>query len=485
MDYGKLSITQLHDLYVNNKVTPLIVVESIIKKIKTNKDNVMEKDMFESALNTAKQLSLQPVEVDNLLWGIPYLIKDNLSTKGVETTGSSNILNGFIPLYDAEVVQRLNQKHAIALGKTTLDELGMGGSGKTGHKGYTYNPHDASHKHMIGGSSAGSAAAVAAGLVPFALGSDTGDSIRKPASHGGLVGIKPTWSRISRYGLFPFSISLDTVGFFTRNVKDSSILLTYLAGHDKKDATSSTKEVDDYINVDGQVKGVRIAIIKQIATLLKESSLKEAFDRSISSLKDKGAIIEYVDMDINLLNAIYPTYFVISSAEATSNNAALDGVNFGAQKDGQSYEQIIKNTRTSGFGNSIKNRFILGSYSLKKENQEEVFAIAQKARRLIVEAVNNILNKYDFIYLPAASDTAPTFDHVSDNNDLDQVIIDNHLALGNFAGLPSITVPLTIKQGLPFGVNIMGRAFSEKKLYSLALAVEQITGLTNLSAEDK
>ncbi len=485
MDYTTLTIQQLHDMYVSGKVTPLTVVEQVIEKAKNDNNNAFEALMFEQAIAQAKTLSSTPPEKDNLLWGVPYFIKDNFSTKGVETTASSNILKGYIPHFDAEVICRLQSHHAIAIGKTTLDELAMGGTGMSGHLGRTFNPYDPSHTRMIGGSSAGSASVVAAGLVPFSLGSDTGDSVRKPASYAGLVGFKPTWGRISRYGLSPFTPSLDTVGYFTRSVFDAALLLNVLAGRDDKDFTSAFQEVDDYTRYTESVKGVKIALLKGVSDRIKNPTLKAAYDATIANLKKQGAIVEYVAIDQHLMNALFSTYFVISCAESTSNNANLDGVKFGARQDGKTYVDVIKNTRTAGFSALIKRRFILGSYSLKQENQELLFRRAQKARRLIVEAVNNVLNDYDLIYLPAAPGIAPLFDQKSDNLNIEHLVEDNHLVIANLAGLPSVTLPICQDGGMPIGVNLTGRAFAETKLLGVAAALETMIGLKNLHAGDE
>lgn len=482
MDYTLLTIQELHDCYVKGEVTPLEVVNQAIKKIKKDNNNAFEALMLKQAIELATKLSHEKVEVDNLLWGIPYFIKDNYSTTGVETTASSNILKGYIPLYDAEIITRLHQSKAIPLGKTTLDELAMGGSGKSGHKGRTFNPYDPSHQRMVGGSSAGSASVVASGIVPFAIGSDTGDSVRKPASYANLVGFKPTWGRISRHGLFPFAPSLDTVGYFTRSVYDAAVLLNILAGRDDKDFTSSHHPVEQYDQFNTNIQGVKIALVKGISDRISNQVLAKQYQHSIEALKKRGAIIHYVEVDQNLLNALFSTYFVLSCAEATSNNANLDGVKFGARKAGKTYIDVIKNTRTAGFSPLIKRRFILGSYSLKQENQELLFRRAQKARRLIVEAVNHILKDDDFIYLPASPSVAPLFDQKSDNLNVAHLVEDNHLVIGNLAGLPSITIPACFDQGLPIGVNLMGRAFSEKALLGVASVIEEINGIKNVVA---
>jgi aspartyl-tRNA(Asn)/glutamyl-tRNA(Gln) amidotransferase subunit A len=374
---------------------------------------------------------------------------------------------------------------AIPIAKATLDELAMGGSGTTGHLGTTFNPYDPTHTHMIGGSSCGSAVSVSASIVPFALGSDTGDSVRKPASYAGLVGMKPTWGRVSRYGLFPFAPSLDHVGYFTRSVYDSALVLNAIAGRDYKDATSSSRPVDDYRKLlDVSIKGTRIAVIREIIDSISDISILEAFQKTISSLKMKGAIVDYVDFPRELLEAIYPTYIVISCAEATSNNANLDGIKFGPYYDGATYRDAMFNARTKGFSELIKRRFVIGSFALMRENQDVLFLRAQKARRAIVNKTNEILEKYDAIYVPAAPTTAPLFDKNADKLSDEYLIADNHLAIGNFSGLPSITVPIGVEKGLPFGANLTSRKFEEAKMLQIAAAIEDITGYYNLSSQE-
>lgn len=484
MNYLDLSIKELHEALVAKKVTPLELTKEALKRAHENKDNAFEFINDEAALEFAS--SLNEPEEDNPLWGIPYIAKDNFSTKGIPSTASSNILNGYIPIYDATVVSKLNEKKMILIGKSTLDELAMGGTGTTGHLGTTYNPYDPSHKHGIGGSSCGSAASVSAGIVPFALGSDTGDSVRKPASYAGLVGVKPTWGRISRYGLFPFAPSLDHVGYFTRDVYSSAAILSCLSGRDEHDSTSSTKEVEDYTKeLDVLPSGLKIAIIKEIYDSLTDKELIKHFDNSISKLKELGIAVDFVNFDLKLLESLYPTYMVISCAEATSNDANLDGIKFGHYQGGKTYQEVMFNARNNGFSELIKRRFVIGSYCLMSENQEELFLRAQRNRAKIVETVNNILKDYDFIYLPAAPSIAPLFDSTSDRLSDEYLIADNHLCLGNFAGLPSITLPLALEEGMPLGVNFMGRAFEEKKLFQISYAFEKASGLANLSVLNK
>src|SRR5574344_710174 len=235
MNYLDLDIVSMHNALVEGKVKVSDLVKESIKRAKENKDNAFEIILEEDAIKEALELDKLPVEKDNYLFGIPYVAKDNFSTKDIETNASSNILNGYIPLFDATVIKLLKEKKAVLIGKSTMDELAMGGTGTSGHKGITFNPYDKTHTRLIGGSSCGSAAAVSSAIVPFALGSDTGDSVRKPAHYSGLVGLKPTWGQISRFGLFPFAPSLDHVGYFTRSVKDSALLLNVLAKHDDND----------------------------------------------------------------------------------------------------------------------------------------------------------------------------------------------------------------------------------------------------------
>lgn len=480
--YRGLSIEELHDLLVTKKVTPLDLVKEAIELAKKDTNNAFEYIMEDEALKMASELK-EP-EVNNPLWGIPFVIKDNMSTKDVPTTASSNILRGYVPVFDATVVTKLKEAHAVPIGKATLDELAMGGTGTTGHLGITYNPYDRKHTRLIGGSSCGSAAVTADGIVPFALGSDTGDSTRKPASYGGLVGLKPTWGRISRYGLFPFAPSLDTVGIFTRSVKDCAYVLNATAGKDDKDMTSSTKKVDDYVsNIESFDKKRKIAVIQEIFDAVKDQDLRKVFLDNIEKLKKSGFTVDFVHMSNEMLSTIFATYFVISCAEATSNNANLDGIKFGPLSKGDTYEEVMKDARTKGFGELIKRRFIIGSFALMKENKDELFIRAQRNRRAIVEKLNEIYKDYDFIYSLAAPSVAPRFGEASDRLSDEYLIADNHLVLGNFAGLPSLTLPLGLKKGLPFGVNVMGKAFDEVGVFQLSYQIEKMTGLKNLCAK--
>ena len=482
MHYLDLTIKEIHEALVSKKVTPLELTLEALKRAEADTNNCFEYICKEEAIEFAK--SLTEPEVDNYLWGIPYLLKDNFSTKNIPTTASSNILNNYVPVYDSTVARKLKEAKAILIGKTTLDELAMGGTGMSGHKGITYNPYDDKKERLCGGSSCGSAAGVSSCIAPFAIGSDTGDSVRKPASFNGLVGIKPTWGRISRYGLFSFANSLDHVAYFTRSVEDSAIILNTLAGRDDKDMTSSFVEVEDYTNYENQ-KGSRIAVISEILNSVKDPILLNRFNKFVEDLRNNGFVVDFVSMDVKLLSAVLPVYFVISCAEAGSNNANLDGIKFGVRKDGASYDEIMKNSRTEGFGELIKRRFIIGSYVLFAENKEDKFFRAQKARRLIVDAYNKILEDYDAVVAPAAPSIAPKFSDTSEKLSDTYLIADNHLAIQNFAGLPSLTLPLCFENGMPIGINITTKIFEERKIFSICRDFEEIIGLKNVSINNR
>ncbi len=483
MSYLDLTIKEMHQALVDKKITPLELTLEAIKRAKEDNNNAFETILEKEAIEIAS--NLKEPEVDNIFWGIPVGIKDNFSTKGILTTGSSEILRDYVPVFNATVVQKLLDAHAVPIAKTTLDELAMGGTGTTGHKGITYNPYDPSHTRLVGGSSCGSAAMVSNAIVPFALGSDTGDSVRKPASYAGLVGFKPTWGRISRFGLFPFAPSLDHVAYFTRSVEDSALSLSLLAGRDNHDATSSTKPVEDYAKaINNPIKGVKIAVLREVVDSIDDKNILEAFNNTIKELEKQGAVVEYVDFSIKLLESIYPTYMVISCAEATSNNANLDGIKFGPRYEADTYTDVMIKARTKGFCELIRRRFIIGSFALMRENQNDLFLRAQKARRLIVNRTNEILSDYDFIYVPAAPSIAPKFSDSSDRLSNNYLIADNILVLGNFAGLPSLTLPIGKENNMPFGANVMGRAFEEAKVFNVAKIIENIVGLENMSARE-
>ena len=425
---------------------------------------------------------------NSILSGIPYALKDNISTKGILTTASSNILKDYIPLYDATIYKKLKNSGAVLMGKTVLDELAMGGTGTTGHTGIVRNPWN--KDRMIGGSSAGSAASVALGIVPFAIGSDTGDSIRKPAAYGGIVGYKPTYGRISRYGLFSFASSLDHVGVFARSVKDVSYVMDVVKGHDDKDMTSLPDEDVSYTSeLDNDVSGKKLFYIKEAIEIDNgNNELKEIisnFKSVLEKCKELGMIVEEVSFDKELLEAIYPVYNVISCAEATSNNSNLTGIPFGNRVDGKNVNDIMMNTRTNGFSELIKRRFVIGSYVLQKENQERLFLNACRVRRLIVNRMNELFEKYDGLIMPTSGNIAPLFDAASNKLSDEYLILGNHLVIGNFGGFPSISIPSGFVNDMPVSVNITGRAKEDSLVLNMANKIESLLDCKGMVAKDE
>lgn len=424
-------------------------------------------------------------QIDNMpvtgkMKGIPIALKDNVCTKGIKTTACSNILADYVPIYNAHIVDKLQAAGAICIAKTSMDELAMGGTNLTSNIGPCLNPYDTTR--MSGGSSGGSAVLVASGAVDFAIGSDTGDSVRKPASYCGVVGVKPTYGRISRYGIIPYSSSLDHVGYFTRSIEDAAIALEVLAGRDDRDMTSSYKEVEEYSKLlNSDLNGKKIAVLKNVYDGLTNKETIRLFDDLLKKMEAKGAIVDYVALNDDLCKALLPTYYLIANCEATANHSNLDGLRFGVQKEGKDVEEIMINSRTAGFGSLIRKRFVIGSYGLFVENQEKLFRQAQRVRRLIVNEVKDILSKYDCLIAPASNDIAPHLDDNSRDQLSDQyLIVENHMVIGNFTGYPSMTVPMGMIDGCPIGVNLTCMAFEESKMFNLGLAIEEINGLKDM-----
>ncbi len=417
---------------------------------------------------------------DGPLANIPCVVKDNFSTKGILTTASSNTLNNYIPIFDATVIEKLKSSGAVIIGKTVLDELGMGGTGLTGHTGIVKNPLDS--ERICGGSSAGSVGAVAAGLVPFSLGSDTGDSIRKPASFCGVVGYKPTYGLISRYGLIPFASSLDHVGVMTTNVKDAAVVTNILKGQDENDMTSlDSSNINLVSDLENNITNEKFFYIKDVCDINYYSNpseelklILENFKKLIDKLTFLGHTVVGVDFDSNLMNALKPSYDSISSAEATSNNSNLTGIIFGPRAQGSTSEEIIVNYRTSGFSPLIKRRFVIGSYVLLKENQEKYYLNACRVRRLIVDKINELYKNYGNFIMPASGSTAPKIENATDVISKESVFLENHLIIGNFGGYPSITIPAFTINNLPVGINLTGKVLDDKNLLNVAYNLEKI-----------
>ena len=478
--YKAKSIKELRKLLDDKKVTKEELFEESTSLAKKYQEDY---NSFVTILDKFKSK-----DSDSILDGIPYSLKDNFSTSNILTTASSNILKDYIPVYDATVYKKLKKAGATLIGKTTLDELAMGGTGTTAATGIVRNPYN--KERLIGGSSAGAASSVTLGITPFAIGSDTGDSVRKPASHGGIVGFKPTYGRISRCGLFAFASSLDHVGLFTRNVRDCAIVTDILKGKDINDMVTinddgrSYEEELDKIDV----KKKKLFYIKEICgkDTYKDTNDEvlektiDDFHNTIDKLRDEGFVIEEVSFDKKLLEAIYPTYMCISCAEATSNNSNLTGIPFGPRGEGNSIEEIMFDARTKGFSELIKRRFVLGSYILQKENQEKLFLNAGRVRRMIVDKMNELFKEYDGMIAPCSGGPAEKFESTSEKLSDRYLILENHLAIGNFGGFPSITLPYTMINDMPVGINLTGRVKEDAEVLAMAQAIENVTGLKDI-----
>ena len=471
MAYMHKTIEEIHESLINKEVT----VKELIDEAITKSHEVQEKcNAFVTILDDVKEIEV----TDKLLSGIPYGVKDNYSTKGVLSTGSSNTLKDYVPFFSATAIDNLTKDGAIMVNKTVLDEFGMGGTGTTGHTGIVRNPWDLDR--MCAGSSAGSAAAVAAGVYPYATGSDTGDSIRKPAAYCGIVGYKPTYGMISRYGLFAFASSMDHCGVLSRSVKDAAIVIDSMKGIDPKDMTSwDSKDINLYDSIDGNVKGKKVCYIKEICDIDNypnaTDELKEHlnnFNNTLDKCRSLGMEVEEVSVDKDLLKAIASVYVIISCAEATSNMSNLTGISFGPRGAGENYIDMMKNYRTEGFSPLIKRRFVIGSYVLQAENKEKYFHNAARVRRLLVNEWNKLYEKYDAVILPVGSGPAKKLEGSKNILDDNMVALEEHLQVGNFGGFPSITIPNGFVSNLPVGVNITGKCYDDINVLNIAYALE-------------
>ena len=467
------SIKEIHEALVSGKVTSGKLVEEALRKSHEVEDKY---NAFVTILDDAEAKEVS----ESLVSGIPFGVKDNYSTKDVLSTGSSNTLKNYVPFYTATVVQRLMDAGAIMVNKTALDEFGMGGTGTTPHTGAVLNPWD--QTRMCAGSSAGSACAVASGVYPFALGSDTGDSIRKPAAYCGIVGYKPTYGMLSRYGLFPFASSLDHCGILTRSVEDAAIVTDIMKGIDDHDMTSwDSSHIHLQEALTGDIEGKKLFYIKEICDIHNypnaSDTLKEHlnnFFKTLELLKTKGVTVEEVSIDSKLLNAIASVYVVISCAEATSNMSNLTGIIFGPRSNKTDVFEMMKEHRTLGFSPLIKRRFIIGSYVLQKENQERYFKNAQRVRRLIVDKMKELFRKYDALILPVSSGPAKKLDEDKDVIDAGTNVLEEHLQIGNFGGFPSITIPNGFIETLPVGINITGNCYDDENVLNIAYTLESL-----------
>ena len=466
--YLDLSIKEINELLKNNKVKPIDLVNEAFERIEGSDINAFITLDKEKALKEV--LELEGKEVDNILFGIPVAIKDNIVTKGLRTTAASHILDDFDPIYDAEVIKRIKDKHMIIVGKTNMDEFAMGSTGETSYFGNTLNPWN--HSMVPGGSSSGSAASVSERLVPISLGTDTGGSIRQPSSFCGVVGLKPTYGRVSRYGLIAFASSLDQIGPITRNVYENALMLNVIAGYDDKDMTSSHEEVKDYTSLIGSdIKGMRIAIPNFYMSDTIDEEVRSKVSNIIDLLKKNGCVVDFVDM--KYVSSAIPLYQVIALGEASSNLARYDGVRYGYQaKEFNNIEQLYKMTRYEGFGREVKRRLMIGSYILSGKNADKYYKKALIVRKKLTDEFKDIFTKYDLIIGPTNTNVAYPIGTKAD--DALKSFYDDLLTIPvNMAGLPAMSIPVGFKNGLPVGMHIIGNYFKEDVIYQLGSFIEK------------
>ena len=478
MDLLNMSAVSLAKAIKAGETTAVEAMEAVIAQIeKSEKDlNCYVTFDKEAALASAKeaQAKIEAGELTGPLAGVPFAIKDNMCTKGVLTTCSSKILENFIPQFDSEAVKRLTDAGAVIIGKTNMDEFAMGSTTETSAYGPTKNPRNT--EHVPGGSSGGSAAAVAANECFAALGSDTGGSIRQPASYCGVVGMKPTYGTVSRYGLIAYGSSLDQIGPLCKDVTDCATIMEVIAAHDPKDSTSVEREDTDFTSalVD-DVKGLRIGIPRDYFGEGLDPEVKEAVLNAAKVLESKGAVVE--EFDLSLVEYAIPTYYTIAAAEASSNLERFDGVKYGYRaSDYEGLHNMYKKTRSEGFGPEVKRRIMLGSFVLSSGYYDAYYLKALRVKAMIKKAFDEAFSKYDLILGPVAPTTAPKLGS-SLSDPIKMYLGDIYTISVNLAGLPGISVPCgKDSKGLPIGVQMIGDCFKEKNLIRAADSYEQARG---------
>lgn len=408
------------------------------------------------------------------LAGVPVAIKDNMCTKGTRTTCSSKILENFVPTFTSEAVLNLEKAGAVIIGKTNMDEFAMGSTTETSAFGVTRNPWNP--EHVPGGSSGGSCAAVAAGEAVMALGSDTGGSIRQPAAYCGVTGLKPTYGRVSRYGLIAYASSLDQIGPIGKNVKDCAALFEIIAGHDSKDSTSADVPVESYDSlVSGGLSGMRIGIPKEYLAEGCDEEVKKALADAVHTLSKNGAVVEF--FSLGMVDYVIPAYYIIACAEASSNLERFDGVKYGYRTPGATeLHEMYKKSRAEGFGEEVKRRILLGSFVLSAGYYDAYYMKALRAKGLIKKEFDKAFQKYDCILAPASPTTAPKIG-TSLSDPLQMYLSDIYTVAVNLAGLPAVSLPCGMdSRGLPIGMQLIGDCFQEKKILRAAAAYEQLRG---------
>ena len=471
MDITELTVHELIEKKKAGKLTSEEIVKAYTKRIEEKEKDV---DAFitittDEALKTAKEKDKEGLKGD--LDGIPIGIKDNINVKGTRTTCASKMLENFISPYDATVTEKLNEAGLISLGKMNMDEFAMGSSTENSAMKVTHNPWDLNT--VPGGSSGGSAAAVAANEVPWALGSDTGGSIREPASFCGIVGLKPTYGLVSRYGLVAFASSLDQIGPLTKDVEDAAILLNLIAGHDEKDSTSYDREKVDYTKaLKNDVKGLKIGVPKEFYAEGLNEEVKAALENAIEEYKKLGAIVE--DCSVDVAKYSLATYYIIACAEASSNLGRFDGIRYGYRtKNYETLGELFKNSRSEGFGPEVKRRIILGTYVLSSGYYDAYYKKAQQVRTFVSQEFDKAFSKYDVLLAPVAP--YPAFEINSKVSDpLEMYLADVCTVPINIASIPAISLPCGVtSNGLPVGMQLIGPRFSEETLLNAAYTFEQ------------
>ncbi len=487
MDILELSAVELAAKIKAGEATAVEAVKAVLAQIeKSEKElNCYVTLDREGALKRAEEVQkkIEAGELTGPLAGVPVAVKDNMCTEGMLTTCSSKILGNFIPTYTAEAVINLEKAGAVILGKTNMDEFAMGSTTETSAFGVTKNPWN--RDHVPGGSSGGSAAAVAANECFYALGSDTGGSIRQPASYCGVVGMKPTYGTVSRYGLIAYGSSLDQIGPLSRDVTDCATILEVIASHDLKDSTSVERKDTDFTSalVD-DVKGMKIGIPRDYFGAGLDGDVKEKVLAAADLLKKKGAVVE--EFDLSLVEYAIPTYYTIAAAEASSNLERFDGVKYGFRaEDCDELHQMYKRSRSQGFGPEVKRRIMLGSFVLSSGYYDAYYLKALRVKALIKKAFDEAFAKYDMILGPCAPTTAPKIGS-SLSDPIKMYLGDIYTISVNLAGLPGISVPCGVdKNGLPIGLQLIGDCFNEKKIIQAAYSYEQARGTFSLAKEGK
>ena len=476
MDITELTVHELQEKLNSKEFTISEITKAYADKIKEKEPEVgaFVTVLTDEAIEKSKEIEekVNKGEITSKYAGIPIGIKDNMCTKGVKTTCGSKMLENFTSPYDATVIEKLNAEGMINLGKLNMDEFAMGSSTETSAIKKTKNPWNLNT--VPGGSSGGSTAAVAANMVPWALGSDTGGSIRQPSSFCGVVGLKPTYGLVSRYGLVAYASSLDQIGPITKDVYDNALLLNLIAGHDAKDTTSQDIPKVDYVSaLKNDVKGLKIAVPKEFFGEGINPEVKEIVEKAIQKYKELGAIVEEISLDIAEYSLA--TYYIIACAEASSNLGRFDGIRYGYRSpNGEELKDVYINSRSEGFGPEVKRRIILGTYVLSSGYYDAYYKKAQKVRTLVAKEFEKVFEKYDVILTP----TSPTvaFGFNSKSSPLEMYLADICTVPVNIAGLPAISIPCGVNsEGMPVGMQLIGNKFEEAKILNTAYTYEQAT----------